>query len=222
MATESKILNKILVISTVLLCYPLLEFFTPLNISGKVQRTELRAQSVPFSANTWFDQSFQESFMNYMNDHIGLFHFFVQTHNQTEYSLFGNIHTGNVVEGKDHYLFERDYLNAYFGKNFIGLRKIEDLGTQLKQLQDTLATMDKFLFYCLAAGKATYYPEYLPYQEERDSTNNEFIVREFDSRGIKYINCKPWFLDMKDSLGYLLYPPIRHTLESLCQCVGSR
>ncbi len=190
----------------VLLCYPLMELLTPLKIAGSISRDSLSTNVEPISGKSWFDGSFQESFQNYVNDQIGLFAFFIRLHNQLEYSLFGNIYTGDVVAGKETFLFEKPYIDSYFGKDFMGVEKIERVGGVLKELQDTLASMDKILVYCLATGKANYYPEYLPYQEEMGPTNTEYLAREFKKRGINHINYTPWFLQMKDTLGHLLFP----------------
>lgn len=190
----------------VLLCYPLAEFFTPLKLAGHVSRNSLTETTEVLNAETWFDGSFQESLQNYMNDQIGLFPFFIRLHNQIEYSFFGNIYTGNVVAGKENYLFEKQYINSYFGKDFMGMEKIHRIGDKLIQLQDTLEKMDKILVYCLATGKANYYPEHLPYTQPLDTTNTEMLTREFERRGINHINFTPWFLEMKDTLGHLLFP----------------
>jgi hypothetical protein len=159
-----------------------------------------------FNAKSWFDGSFQKSLGKYVNDNIGLYPFFIKVHNQLEYDLFGNIYTGNVIAGEKDYLFEKGYLDSYFGKDFRGLETIKNKVEQLKELQDKLAEKDKFLMVCLAAGKATYYPEYIPYEEEKDSSNYEYFVQEFLREEINHIDVNPWFLSMKDSLNYLLYP----------------
>jgi hypothetical protein len=207
MTKETNNIKKwILRVGLFLLLYPFLEFLTPINLGGQVNRGALTTTVEPLTVTSFLDGTFQESFTNYINDQIGLFGFFVRVHNQLEYSLFGNIFTGNVVAGKDNYLFEQAYIDSYFGKDFIGLEKIERFGGVFKELQDTLASMDKIVVYALATGKANYYPEYLPYTAEKDTTNLEYLVKEFDKRGINYINFTPWFLDMKDTLGDLLFP----------------
>ncbi|WP_417592619.1 alginate O-acetyltransferase AlgX-related protein [Owenweeksia hongkongensis] len=190
----------------VIITYPIIETFIPVRLAGQVNRADLTSNLLPFNAETWFSGDFQSTFERYMNDNIGLFPLFIRIHNQLEYTLFGNTYTGNVVEGKEGYLYEQIYIDSYFGEDFKGLSVIEKNTAQLKELQDKLESKGKYLMFCLAAGKSTYFPEYLPYSQEKDSTNYEYYSKEFVKQGVNHINANPWFLKMKDSLGYLLYP----------------
>ena len=203
---DVKIKRALIVLFSILFSYPFFEMLTPLEIAGMVHRANLEKSAEPFSLESWFEQDFQESFSQYVNDNIGLFPFFIKLHNQLEYSLFGNIYTGNVVTGHENYLFEKGYIDAYYGKDFVGIKPIQNNVATIKELQDELAKRGKFFMVCIAAGKCTYYPEYIPYKEEQDSTNYEYYVQEFKKAGINYFDVNPWFLKMKDTLGYLLYP----------------
>lgn len=184
----------------------MIELVTPMNISGGVSKKTLVNTLEPLNAASFSNSSFQESFASYVNDQIGFFAFFVQLHNQLEYSLFGNIYTGDVVAGKEDYLFEQPYIDAYYGKDFLGINKIEKFGTTFKALQDSLAVRGKFIMMGMATGKAFFYPEYLPSQKVRDSTNHEYFLEEFKARGINHINFLPMFQKLKERYGDLLFP----------------
>jgi len=201
-----KVKKWLLITFSVLFIYPMIELVAPIRISVLPRRANLASSVTDFNLKSWFNGSFQKSFSAYVNDNIGFHPFLIKTHNQLEYDLFGNIYTGSVIAGKEDFLFEKAYIDAYYGKDFSGLSTIQKKVDKLKQLQDTLASKGKFLMVCLAAGKCTYYPEYIPYEEEKDSTNYEYFVKEFKKEGINHIDVNPWFLEMKDSLGYLLYP----------------
>jgi hypothetical protein len=184
----------------------MIELVTPMNISGGVSKKTLVNTLEPLNAASFSNSSFQESFASYVNDQIGFFAFFVQLHNQLEYSLFGNIYTGDIVAGKEDYLFEQPYIDAYYGKDFLGINKIEKFGTTFKALQDSLAVRGKFIMMGMATGKAFFYPEYLPSQKVRDSTNHEYFLEEFKARGINHINFLPMFQKLKERYGDLLFP----------------
>lgn len=190
----------------ILILYPMIELVTPMNISGGVSKKTLVNTLEPLNAASFSNSSFQVSFASYVNDQIGFFAFFVQLHNQLEYSLFGNIYTGDIVAGKEDYLFEQPYIDAYYGKDFLGINKIEKFGTTFKALQDSLAVRGKFIMMGMATGKAFFYPEYLPSQKVRDSTNHEYFLEEFKARGINHINFLPMFQKLKERYGDLLFP----------------
>lgn len=206
MKREKTVEKWVLIVWMALLSYPLIEFLTPIDSTKKLNGGGQPAAILPLTDTAWFDGAFQESFANYINENIGLFPFFVRLHNQVEYSLFGNIHTRGVLAGKNNYLFEKAYVKNYYGKDFLGIERLKHFADVMEELQDSLEGLDKFLMYGFAMGKATYYPEYLPYKEEQDSTNKEFLIKEFDERSINYLDFAPGFLKMKDSLGYLLFP----------------
>ncbi len=190
----------------ILMLYPMLELVTPLRMSGGVSKTTLTNSFEPLSLESFSNGSFQESLAAYVNDQIGFFAFFVKLHNQLEYTLFGNIFTGDVVAGKDDYLYEQPYIDAYFGEDYLGMMKIRKYGNTFKALQDSLEARGKIVMMGMATGKAYYYPEYLPYQKERDSTNHEYFLQDFKERGINHIDFHPVFEELKKEYGDLLFP----------------
>jgi hypothetical protein len=111
-----------------------------------------------------------------------------------------------MVVGKNNYLFDKSYIDTYYGHDFIGSPKIKRVVNVLDELQDSLEARGKIVVYCLATGKATFFPEYIPYEEEKDSTNNEVMVQEFQKRGINHINFAPYLLELKKEHGDLLFP----------------
>ncbi len=206
MKSSNKTKRFLLRLGLILLLYPMLELVTPLRISGGISRESLTSTFEPLNLENFTEGVFQETLSDYVSDQIGFFAFFVKLHNQLEYSLFGNIFTGEVVKGKDNYLFEQPYIDTYFGKDFLGLPKIERFGGVFKELQDSLEARGKVVVFGMATGKASFYPEYLPYQEEVDSLNYDYFRQEFDKRGINYIDFIPYFQELKKEYGDLLFP----------------
>ncbi len=189
-----------------LLFYPMLELVLPLNMSGRITRGNLTNSIDTLSLESLADGSFQENVSDYVNDQIGFFTFFVKLHNQLEYSLFDNIFTGDVVAGKENYLYEQAYIDSYFGEDFIGIPKIERFTAVLKELQDSMKARGKVIVYGMATGKASFYPEYLPYQKKIDTTNYEYFTRFFKEKGVNHIDYRPYFMDLKKEYGNLLFP----------------
>src|SRR5690554_2202053 len=102
---------------------PLVFMLTPLKVKplkGAVEKSELPE----LNCNTWFDGSFQESLEKFVNDNIGFRPWFVRIHNQIQYSFFDKAHAHGVINGKDNYLYELNYIKAYNGQDFLGHTKI--------------------------------------------------------------------------------------------------
>jgi hypothetical protein len=203
---KNRLHKRIAIILLVLICIPIFTKVTGIKLSGSLSKADNVNSCDKLSLDSWFSGSFQSSYENYINDNIGQFAFFIRLHNQIEYSLFDKVHTGNVVHGVKNYLFEKIYINSIQGKDFIGSSNARSKTKDLKQLQDTLATMGKSFMVCIASGKASYYPEYIPNLVRTDSTNSNVYASAFKKQGVNHINTIDWFLKMKDSLGHYLFP----------------
>ena len=157
----------------------------------------------------WFSGSYQEQFESYFNDNIWIRPWLVRVHNQIQFSLFGKAHANGVIIGKDNYLYENNYIRAYNGEDFIGTNEIHKKIDDLKLLQDKLNSFGKTLLVVLAPGKGNFYPEYFPPERPAittDSTNYKVYSKELIEKGINHIDFNKWFVEMKDTSQYMLYP----------------
>ncbi|QIA09720.1 alginate O-acetyltransferase AlgX-related protein [Draconibacterium halophilum] len=162
-----------------------------------------------FSFTDWFNDEYQTGMEKFINDNIGFRPFLVRLHNQIQFSLFKQASAKGVVVGKNNYLFEQAYIDAYHGQYFSGrtdlLKKIE----ALKELQTELEKKGKTLIVVLPPGKASYFPEYFPDSSNDQATDSTFY-KEYRKLLPKYgINCfdvNGWFLEMKDTTQHVLYP----------------
>lgn len=206
MSTRSRTEVFLVWLVMILAFVPLLGWVIDQPLAPPLSRSEPKTMTTPLNWQTWSDGSFQTDAETYLNYQAGLFPLFVRIHNQLEYSLFKKVNTAGVVAGKNNYLFEKAYIQSYFGQDYLGHKKIHKFAKVMKELQDTLASMNKLLVFVMATGKANYYPEYLPYTLPMDTTNHGKLVAQFDQLGVNYINTIPWFRSMKDTLGHLLFP----------------
>jgi hypothetical protein len=122
--------------------------------------------------------------------------------------LFKKAHVKDVIVGKNNYLFEKDYIKAYYGKDFIGEERARLLFEKLRKVQDTLEKQKKLIVVIFAVGKASYYPEYIP--EDMLETPNQSNYRCFTELAsqmrINHIDFNAWFIEQKFKSKYPLYP----------------
>lgn len=117
------------------------------------------APDISFEKKEWFQGKYQEEKEKYLNDGFGFRSFFVRLNNQIRYSLFNKANANGVIIGKENYLYEENYIKAYYGQDFIGKEKIEERFIQLKFIQDTLQKLNKSLLLVYASGKASFFSE---------------------------------------------------------------
>ncbi len=189
--------------------------FTPLfqQVTGLVNETPLRGaiKKVPkpyFTWHDWFDGKYQKAAESYLNTKFGFRNAMVRVNNQLYYSLFNKAKANGVVIGKKKYLYEYSYIDAYYGTDFLGTDTIHNMIMKMRAVQDTLEKQGKTLLMVLAPGKATFFPEYIPdrYKREKKRTNLMEYVKQATMYGIRYLNFSDWFVRMKDTARYALYP----------------
>jgi hypothetical protein len=162
-----------------------------------------------FSWERWFDGQFQQESDQYLNQHIGLRELFIRIRNQLFYSAFEEPSAQQVVVGKNDVLFEQNYIDAYLGQDYVGKDSVENQLKRIRLLQDTLAAQNIRFVMVLAAGKASFFSEHIPdrfFSRTKGISNYEAFSDGFNRYGIHHIDFNRWFLQMKDTSNYPLYP----------------
>ena len=161
-----------------------------------------------FNVKEWFSGIFQEQEENYLNQTFGFRSLFIRINNQLAFSLFDKAKANGVIIGKNNYLFEENYIKAYYGTDFIGNDSITHRIERLKFIQDTLAKLNKNIILVFAAGKGTYYPEYIPdkYRVKKSITNYELHIKLAQEMGLNFIDFNKYFVEQKNTSRYPLYP----------------
>ncbi|MEI6899569.1 MAG: hypothetical protein WCL00_06810 [Bacteroidota bacterium] len=204
--------NLLLPLILVLLLIPFLQSMTLLFPETKLNGFVLlnpRPDLKRFSWHRWFDGSFQEDYSKRREDHIGLRNTLFRLHNQYDFSLFGITHAQGFIKGREGNLFEEDYIHEYTGNYFIGKKVWEKKLWKLKQISDDLKSLHVDLIPVIEPGKASFYPELIPsrfHPGNRNLSNHDFTLYLFDQMGIEYLDLNRYFLNMKDTSRYPLFP----------------
>lgn len=210
MAGSNKILIKriIFIMILVLLCLPgfqqLSDFFNVKPLKGAVKKVDKPVLSV----GGWMSGDYQLGEEEFINHNFGFRASFVRLHNQIDFWLFDKINANNVLMGKDGYLYEYSYIREYLGLNFLGKDVIDKKVDKLKSVSDSLSKRGIDLVVLLAAGKASYFPEYFPDSlspESKTISNYDYFSKAFNTAGILNIDINKWFVSMKDTSKYSLF-----------------
>ena len=177
---------------------------TLMPLKGAIIESEKKYINAP----DWFSGNYQLQEEKYLNETFGFRTFFIRLNNQIAFSLFNKAKANGVICGKDNYLFEVNYMNAYYGTDFIGIDSITQRIEKLKFIQDTLRKLNKTLVVVFSAGKGSYYPEYFPkeYIRTKGKTNYDYHVKLAKQYGLNYIDFNNYFVENKNKSKYPLYP----------------
>lgn len=170
------------------------------------------ASTVPdlsqFTRPDWLSGTFQETFNNQLENHIGFRNSLVRINNQVDFSVFRKANAEGVIAGKNGELFEEDYLREAKGLYYVGDEVWERKAVQLKAVQDTLAALGKTLVVVFEPGKATYYPELMPrkYRNIPEKLSNyEQMLKAFGKQQVNILDLDAFFRQIKTEQPYPLF-----------------
>jgi hypothetical protein len=168
----------------------------------------VEAKDTVLTAENWFSGKFQLKKDAYLDQNFGLRNYYVRLNNEIDFRLFQKANVAKVVVGKGNFLYEDDYINAYYGNNFIGKEALQERFKKLKAVQELLKSKGITLVVVFAPGKGYFYPEFIPnsWKTEKKLSNYEFAKNLSDNFGLNYIDVNAWFRREKDISPYDLYP----------------
>jgi hypothetical protein len=162
------------------------------------------------SYKTVLDGTFQEAYNDHFEHTIGFRPMLVRINNQIAFSVFDTALANGVIIGKENYLFEINYIKAIKGWDFLGEEVIESQVQKAAFVHKKLKEANKTLLFVFAPGKASYFPEYIPdkylNQPSGENTNYAVFGEKFKKYDLPLIDFNKWFMLMKDTVSYPLYP----------------
>ncbi len=163
---------------------------------------------IGLTKDNWLEGAYQLRKEEYLDNTFGFRNYYVRLNNQINLSLFRKSNVKKVVVGKGGFLYEDDYINAYYGNNFVGKEKLGERFNKLKIVQNLLLDQGILLEVVFAPGKASFYPEFIPdnWRSEKKLSNYQYCRKLCDEMGIDYIDFNAWFLKEKGISPYDLYP----------------
>jgi len=189
------------------LCVPLIQYFTHFS-NEKALRGAIVEPAIPvLKLDSLNNGAFQEQYDRYFNEKFGFRASFIRLHNQFKYWLYNKAQANGVIIGKKGYLYEYNYIKAFYGHDFIGEDSIQKNVNRLLYIQETLKSMNKTLIVVLAPGKGSYYPAYFPdsCKTKVGKTNYVTYLKELRKQQVVHLDLKSWFLKMKKTTKYPLF-----------------
>ena len=180
-------------------------------------------KEVPFpklTLQSYVDGDFQKGSEAYLQQNFGFRPPVIRLYNQYLWDFYKKtyVKSGQFVEGKEGWLYEPWFVEEYYqGRSYRVdadsakvMQQFEKEAFRVYQLQHILDSYGVKMFVCLLPGKDMVYPEYLPentkYFKKNQVKAYGFYSRKFKEMGINCIDVADWFLQMKDTADFLLFP----------------
>ena len=187
---------------------PMLQMVKPLVEVGPLFGSIVPTAKDSLTLEAWFDGTYQENRNKYINEQFGFRNTAVRLHNQIAFSLFGKAKANGVIIGKEDYLYEIKYINAFRGAEEINQSELDSNLFMLKAIQSKLKEKGVELIVVMNPGKASFYSEFIP--DEFPIVSNRSYYSEYqiglESQGIQHIDFGKWFREMKGKTPAPLFP----------------
>ncbi len=163
-----------------------------------------------FTWKSWLNEKFQHDINKSIEDNIGFRNLFIRLNNQLDYTFFRRTSTHKAIIGKSDCLYEEGYILDYIGRSFVGKDSIKNILKRTKWVQEYLKKEKNIdLILVFEPGKASYHPEYIPdnyHSDKKTISNYLYYAQECKALKINFLDLNAWFISMKDTSSYPLYP----------------
>ena len=187
---------------------PMIQMVKPFVEVGPLFGSIVPTAKDSLTLEAWLDGTYQENRNKYINEQFGFRNTAVRLHNQIAFSLFRKAKANGVIIGKEDYLYEIKYINAYRGAEEINQSELDSNLFMLKAIQSKLKEKGVELIVVMNPGKASFYSEFIP--DEFPIVSNRSYYSEYqiglESQGIQHIDFGKWFREMKGKTPAPLFP----------------
>ena len=173
------------------------------------------------TSESFLQGTFQRDVEAYLKQNCGFREPLTRLYNQILWTFF---RYAKVVEDKrviitdDNWMFEPWTVEEYYQSRSYNYavdslemaQKLEAEAQRILELQQALEPYNTHLFVALLPGKEQICGEHIPkgfhYSREKKITAYEFYAKRFKELGINHVNFAEWFMQMKDTVSWPLFP----------------
>lgn len=185
-----------------LLCVCPLAGMTFARTEKTTEKKELAALPAFLENGKWNGDFLQELGM-YFEDHFAFRQYLVSMDSWLESLLFQKTNIDNVIVGKDGWLFYKDTLNDYTGKEIMSERALDNIVYNLSVMQEEIEAQEKKFVFTIAPNKNSLYEQGMPYTcsyKYSDTNNRKLLEEKLQKAGINYVDLYQQFKNQKEIL----------------------
>ena len=173
------------------------------------------------NVKNWQNHRIQNKMDAHVNLHCGFREPLTRFYNQYLWDFYHTspqFRKGQLMLSDDGWLFESGNVEeyyvgnaSYYASDSLGMaQKLGEEAFRIYQLQHILESYRVHLLVLLEPGKEMICPEHLPenkiFKGEKKISAYDFYQRRFEQLGVNCFDVGNWFLQLKDSVDYPLYP----------------
>ena len=177
----------------------------------------LKPEKPKFRWEWYKDGYFQKSIEKYITNNYGFREPIIRLYHQYCWDFFGKEYVSYIYPGKERWLYYGHNIEDYYGTEMYHWYPDADAARKgyeqevrlMNKVKGILDDYDVTLMTFIAPSKSIVYPEYLP-RLEHDTTSlnaREYFIQRFGETGMPCFDMTEYFLRMKDTCSFYLFPP---------------
>lgn len=166
----------------------------------------------------WYTNGyFQKKTEEYIANKYGFREPIIRMYHQYSWDLFSREYVSYIYSGKNRWLFYDHNIEDYYGTEMYhwypdaeaAQKGYEQEVRLLNKVRGVLADYDVTLLTFIAPSKSIVYPEYLPPRTFDTTTLDArtYFMKRFDEIGMPCFEMNGYFMRMKDTCSFYLFPP---------------
>lgn len=169
-----------------------------------------------WSFESYKANAYQQQLEKYTSENFGLHEPVIRIYNQYLWSAYRKTYCHFITPGKKGWLYYTAAIDDYYGKevpkqfltNADAIAHAESEVLAMDSLRKVLKTYGVEFLAFLAPDKTLVYPEYLPRRDADTMSPKmaEYFDRRMTELGFPHINMTNWFVAMKDTASFALFP----------------
>lgn len=173
---------------------------------ARTEETTEKRQMVEFpnlmQAGEW-NKDYLQELGAYFEDHFAFRQSYVAIDSWMESILFQQTNIDNVIVGKDGWLFYKDTLNDYDGKETMTDRSLENIAYNISVMQRQVEAQGKKFVFTIAPNKNSLYEQQMPYTysyKYSDTNNRKLLEEKLQKTGVNYVDLYQQFENQQEIL----------------------
>lgn len=159
-------------------------------------------------------ETIPEKFETFYKDHFGFREQLIKSHNWIKYKFLKGSSAGNVLMGKDNWLFlsKSRTITDYLGRDSLTNEELNRWKDLLENRQKWLQERRIHYLFVIAPNKITVYPEYLPdhlYEDNGRTRMDQLLDYLRKSSSVEFIDLRKPLQQAKET-GLIYYPNDTH------------
>lgn len=184
---------------------PLVSRFVPINDTELKGVTEV-VKKPAFSWVDWKSGMFQKLSESYYAQQLGLRKAATRLANEIDCRL--GVQRKYCIVGKQHELMGLEYIDSYYGRDYIGDDSIRHILSDMLEFKKLLNDSGVIFCVVLAPSKVRLYPDRIPDKfrgKETHKTNYGELSKLMMQSGIPVLDFQPWFNEIDRKSTYALF-----------------